>query len=230
MLKTRPISKYDSYHFWENLIQKEASMWMNGFQNKPLTPDSIFIYTVLMDHQKGYLKSRWAYYPDVYSLLGFLQYVFLPTAFFSWLDREVEGFNVPLATGEQVLRVMAELEPDLNSALLEIMATQLERIKGLWEFSPLECLQRLQSFSADFNHCWQESAGKLVYFKIFESPEEIGEYVLRGGELDTPLEVMEEEINLTKAQWEAVYQNVLSDPFMRKKFIDILNYQIGCLV
>jgi len=230
MLITNPVSKYDSYHFWENLIQKEAAMWENGFQNKPLTPDSIFVYTVIMDHGKDYLKSRWAYYPDAYALLGFLQYVFLPTAFFSWLDREVEGFNIPLATGEQVLKVMGELEPDLNSEILRKMAIQLEKIKDLWGASPLKCLEGLQSFSREFNHFWQEAEGKLVYFKIFESPDEIGKYVLRGGEAAAALAVIEEEIDLTKGQWEAVYQNVFRDPFMRKKFIDILNYQIGCMV
>ncbi|WP_089284635.1 hypothetical protein [Anaerovirgula multivorans] len=231
-LKEKSVSKYESFYFWENLIHKEEPLWENGFQNKPLTESSIYIYTVLMDHNKDFLKSKWAYYPDVYALLGFLQYVFLPTSFFTWLDNDVDGFNIPLTTGEELLQIMLEVEKTLDPWEIGLMKTQLEEVKAFWQLSEEACLEKIHQFSVAFNQSWIGKSDKLVYFKIFQTPVDIGKYVLQGGEIagEGFTEVMEEEIEMTKAQWEDVYQKVYQDPFMRKKFIDILNYKIGCLV
>jgi hypothetical protein len=229
-LKEKSIIKYDSYYFWENLIHKEEALWENGFQNKPLTERSIFIYTVLLDYNKDFLKSKWAYYPDVYTLLGFIQYVFLPTSFFTLLDDEVEGFNMPLATGEELLHIMCEMEETIDLQKVTLMKKQLEEVKSFWKLSEKECLKKIQEFSGVFNQSWQGMSDKVVYLKTFQTPTEIGDYVFFGDNEEVFTEVIEEEIDMTQSQWKELCKNVYKDPFIRKKFIDLLNYKIGCIV
>ncbi len=225
-------TKYEAYYFWENLIHSDAPIWQNGFRNLPLTEDSIFIYTVVMDQDKDFLKSRWAYYPDVYALLGFIQHVFLPTAFFTLLDDTVAGFNIPLTTGEDLLNIMCQLEENLDMGKVAKMRDQLRILQELWRYSEEGSLEMLKQFSASFNSSWKDSDGKLVYFKLFSSPTEIGSYVMQGGDTEEEafVDVIEEEIEMTQVQWQDICENVYSDAFIRKKFIDILNYKIGCLV
>lgn len=246
-------SAYNVSFFWENLILKEAPLWEGGFQELPLTKDSLFIYTVVMDYHKNFIKNRWAYYPNVYALLGFLQYVFLPTSFFTLLDDATDDYYMPLATGEQLLQYMSQLDqaPDVKQTVpqgqsclpkpsddpekqqrLQLMNSQLEEINTCWHLSPQACLEKLQVFSSHFHETWPESNNKLVYFRIFQNPEEIGDFVIKGGDaLDESFaEVIEEEIGMTQSQWEHLCRHVYENPFMRKQFFHILHHEAGCFV
>ena len=228
MLKAKEISKYDHYYYWENLIHKEDPLWENAFQDLPLTPSSMFLYTVVMDQNKNFIKNRWVYYPDVYAVLGFIQYVYMPTALFTFLDEEAEGFNMPLATAEEVLFYHSSCIE--HRSFINTMEEKLVLLKTFWHLEENECIQALKDFLSELTPMLSFLDTKIIYCRLFENPMEISDYILYGGEMEVELEVIEEEIGLKKQEWETICANIYLNPFMKRKFINVLNHRVGYLV
>lgn len=181
-----------------------------------------------MDREKQIFKNKWTYYPDFDSLLGFIEHVFLSTAFFTWADRESYGFNIPVATVDEVIDVISETYKDKDC--LQDMISQVEKIRSIKNSDNEDKIEMLKNFSKEFNSKWNRSNKKILYFRIFENPSEIGEYVFSGENEDFFEEVIEEDIGMTRLEFENICNDVYRNKFLKKKFIDILNCKIGCLV
>ncbi|WP_050607334.1 hypothetical protein [Clostridium niameyense] len=222
------VSKYNSSYYWENLIAQNKPIWKGAFQNLSLTRDSKFIHCVIINYDKNIIEHNWAYYPDVKSMLGFIQYVFVPTAFFTWLSNEFNEFVVPIAPSYEILGYLKEFNKKHQENFLNIMKTTIEKLNSLWYLTEEECIKEIKDFSKEFNKQWGEKNGKLLSLNIFEDSFQIGEYIIPKNHNDVFLEVLEEEIGLTKDQWEEVYTKVYENEFMKRQFINILNYKIGC--
>lgn len=199
-------SKYNQYWYWESLVMRDQPLWHNSFCKLPLTRDSIFIYSMIMDKEKGVLKNAWAYYPDIKSLLGFIEHVFLPTAFFTWLDDEGEGFNIPVATVDEVLYVMKQNNKDSS---IPIMNEYIDNIRLLWDMNDEESLLELRKISKQFNMQWKENDDKILYFRIFKDSLEISDFIFKGEDGYFFEEVIEEDIGMKRTQWEETCKNVL---------------------
>lgn len=123
-------TEYSQYWYWENMVINEKPLWDNSFKNLNLTRDSVFIYSMIMCKERGILKNSWAYYPNVESILGFIEHVFMPTAFFTWFADEDE-FKIPVATVGEVLNVMSEEQPD--NFEIETMWEYTEKLQSIWK-------------------------------------------------------------------------------------------------
>ncbi|AFS77449.1 hypothetical protein Curi_c03740 [Gottschalkia acidurici 9a] len=221
-------SKYKEYWYWGNMVLTDQPLWNSSFKNLSLTKDSIFIYSFIMDKNKDVFKNSWAYYPDIKSLLGFIEYVFLPTAFFTWLDNETEGFKTPIATVDEVLNVMVEKDRPESDILT--MREQIKDLRTLWLMDDSDNIRELKNFSKEFNKQWKEYDDRLLYFRVFQRSTEIGEFVFTGEENNFFEEIMEEDIGMTKIQWKETCENIYDNKFLKNRFIDILNHKVGCLV
>lgn len=220
-------SQYNQYWYWENMVLNEIPIWSSSFRNLKLTRDSVFIYSMIMCKDRGILKNNWAYYPNIESLVGFIEHVFIPTAFFTWLDDGYE-FKVPVATSGEVLDVMSigyENNDEINS-----MWKNIEDIQKVWKKDSSCCISELRKFSNSFNERWKINDEKLLYFRIFENSREIADFIFVGENNDVFEEVIEEDIEMTKEQWQETCENVYDNKFLSKRFIDILNNKVGCLV
>lgn len=221
-------SKYEEYWYWGNMVLTDQPLWDTSFRNLDLSESSIFIYSVIIDVDKNLLKNCWAYYPDEKSLLGFIEHVFLPTAFFTWIDEEQEGFNIPVATSEEVLDAMVRDYGE--SSQIELMRSQVSEIESIRKMDKSNQISAIEGFSSQFNDAWQERDGKLLYMRTFRNTDEVGEFVFKSDNFNCFEEVVEEDIGMKREEWMELCKSVYDNKFLRKKFIDILNCKIGCLV
>lgn len=217
---------YDNSFFWENLIIKNEPMWKDAFNNLELTRKSKFIRTSIINYDKNILEDNWAYYPNSKSLLGFIQYVFIPTAFFTLLNNQYEEIIMPVAPTYDIVEYFKDFMDKKDELILFIMKENLQELNTFWKLNEQELLKALKNFSKKFNEKWKEKNGKMLSLNIFENVIKVGEYIMPKEGKDVFTEVLEEEIGMTKNQWEDVYMNVYDNEFIRKKFIDILNYRI----
>lgn len=220
-------SVYNKDWYWKNMIIKETPLWSNSFKDLDLTTDSIFIYSMIMCKERGILKNSWAYYPDLESLLGFIEHVFMPSAFFTWLDSGDE-FKIPIASIDEVLEVMGKENQDIKA--IEKMREYEKSIKQIWKESYDDTIYNVESFYKAFNDTWKLNDDKVLYFKIFKTTSEITEFIFKEENGDFFQEIVEEDIGMTKKEWEDICKNLYENKFLRKRFIEILNYKVGCLV
>jgi hypothetical protein len=217
------MKKYKQYFFWENALTNNEEVWKNSFRNMPLTHDSRFINTVIVDCNNSIMEDNWVYYPSAEALLGFIHHVFLPTAFALILFSESGEFITPMATVKELLDLAEEVNEDKNRASVALMRKQDAELESIWSMEAEEMWAKLYDFSQGFNQEWGKNTDVFFYFNIFKTPTEIGEYLVAEYEKDQMLDYFEEESELTKEEWFSTCEGVYENDFLRLKFIDILN-------
>lgn len=216
-------SKYDNNYFWENVAKKEKSD--NPFATDPITEESVFFHGVLTNcHGDSY--ERWIHLPNVEALFGFLNYVFVTMAFFTFLSKEKEL----LIQGDldEILDIMNTSEKCTRKDLIPEMREFSFQIRELWNCEGEKCLDELKQFLKKYNERWNKELELFSYFDVFKSPYELGKYMVDSYENSEMVDIsmLEDQLGVTKAEWLKICSSVYENDFMKRTFIVILNNRI----
>lgn len=216
-------NSYNNFSFWENKILNDEDLWEGYFENKEITKTSKIIYTGIFDLDKDILQCGWAAYPDDNSLLGFLQFIFLPTAFFSWFDRKSDNFYIPVADFETLAsETLKSNNSDIDLDFVNSMQESHNLISNLWNYSDDSISSELKSFCDKFNATWNNDPKQKLFIKIFDNPCDIFEFV-RECIIRDSKDLIEEDISMTLDSLRFACENAIEEPLLNKRFIDILN-------
>ncbi|EPY2276898.1 hypothetical protein ACXAT3_001626 [Clostridium sporogenes] len=216
--------KYNNLFYWENLLVKRENIWSGNFKDIPISQKSLFINTTIIDYEKHIFDNNWAVYPDVKSLLGFIQYIFIPTVFFCYVNNTSEEIVTPIASKEELLEEIKTLCKNEGS-IIEIEYF-INKAYNLSELSEYQLIDELKKYCLEFNRKWEEKT-KIFHISIYSSGKEIIEKISKQ---DNFLEVIEEDIGMSISILKEITKDLQYNLFMKSNFIKILNNQIGCII
>lgn len=228
-LKTICRNPYKHYYFWEHKIINNANLWEGYFESKTLTQQSKIIYTGILDNEKNIFHYGFAVYPSIYKLLGFLQNVFLPTAFFTWFDRNCHNFYMPLASYPTVVSEVMDCTKDINLNSVNSMNNSYYFLNNLWLFDESLLKIALKSFCEKFNNEWDRDYNQKLFIKIFDSPSQVFDFIKNSIGWSDCTEFIEEEISMDLDRLKFTCDNALIEPLLNKNFINILNTNMPVL-
>ncbi|MBY6758035.1 hypothetical protein HYH82_12055 [Clostridium botulinum] len=217
-------NKYNNLFYWQNLLIKRKNIWSGNFKDIPISPRSLFINTTIIDYEKNIFDNNWAVYPDAESLLWFVQYIFIPTVFFCYVDNTSEELVTPIASKEELLEEIKTLCRNENS-IVEIEYF-IDKAYNLCELSELHLIEGLKKYCLEFNRQWEKNT-RIFHINIYSSGKEIIEKISKE---DDFLEVIEEDIGMSINTLKEITKDLHHNLFMKNNFIKILNNQIGCII
>ena len=138
--------KKDSFYFWENIIRNTDEILFGGMDKRIITKDSVITYIGILDRKKGLVRSGWSSHDDIGTALGFLQHVFLPTSFYTWIDRESEGFFIPLSPFDVLKSEVLKSMKESDDKEINVDAIRMERaynyLSSIWKNEKeIKCLK-----------------------------------------------------------------------------------------
>lgn len=217
--------KKDNFYFWENLVKNTENILFGGNDSRLITPESIIIYIGIIDTEKDIFRSGWSSHEDLDTALGFLQHVFLPTCFYTWIDRNGKGLFIPLSPFEVLKEeVLKEITEDDKRVSKEVkkMEDLYSLLTSMWASEKEIKVRKLKEFSNNFNIFWNKEPQKKLFIKIFEKPIEIYDYIFE----DEFEEVVEEEIEMSIEDFKFMLENSYDEPLINKNLIKTLNIKI----
>lgn len=220
---------YKNQYYWEHKILNNANLWEGYFENESITQNSKIIYTGILDYEKKIFHYGFAAYPSMYKLLGFLQHVFLPTAFFTWFDRKSGDFYIPLASYPEVVSKVIDYTSDINLNSVNSMNNSYYFLNNLWLFDESLLNIALKSFCETFNTEWDNDYDQRLFLKVFDTPSDIFDFIKNSIGWSDYNDFVEEEISMSLNNLKFTCDNVLVEPLLNRKFIDILNTNIPVL-
>ncbi|WP_160684983.1 hypothetical protein [Clostridium sp. C2-6-12] len=222
---------FKHYYFWEHKILNHANLWEGYFDNHNITEASKIVYTGILDNDKNIFHHGFVVYPSIYELLGFLQNVFLPTAFFTWFDRNYDDFYMPLEPYPTVVNEVIEHNKnlDLDLTLINSMNDSYYFLNNLWLFEESILSIALKSFCEKFNNEWDRDYNQKIFLMTFNSPSEVFDFIKTSIGWSDYDEFIEEQISMSLDQLKFTCENAIIEPLLNKKFIEILNTTIPIL-
>ena len=212
---------YDSFDYWEELINENKTIRGHMFMEKLPSDRSIYIHSLLFFKNNG-LNNTWSYFPDERSLLGYIQYSFLQEAFYKWIyGKERVVVNVPNIPVEKII-IDGEKNNKISKEEANNMRKHLEMVRSCWKLPTDQILKSLQRFSRDFNRTWYGDNKEFLYLKIFKTPEELGDFVINSSYMTTTEDEFKEKTGVETDEWKEICINATKNNRNGEKFRDIL--------
>ena len=144
---------YNSFNYWENVINENKTIRGHMFMQKPPTEKSIYFHTLIFGNKNG-INNIWGYCPNIRGLIGYLQYSFLQEAFYKWIyGQEKLVTKIPHLTVDKI----ANEGEKLNKISKEVsinMKNDYEFLNNLWSMPSNKSEIELRKFVVDFNKKW----------------------------------------------------------------------------
>ena len=191
---------YNSFDYWKELISENRTIRGHMLMNKLPTDKSLYIHTLIFCRENG-LNNIWGYLPDVKALIGYIQYSFLPEAFYIWINSKNGSVStIPIKSVEQVISD-GERNNKITKEEAEKMRNHVTMIKKCWDLPKNKLILELKKFVRDFNRTWSGDSSEFLYLKIFEKPEELGKFVLESSYMSSSEDELKEKTNEDTTTW-----------------------------
>lgn len=219
-------SKYSFPSFWKQKIEENELFWEGLFENKPITPSSVILNPVIVNPFSSQLENSWTVYPNPESVIGYLKFLYLPTAFIGLIEEKMDN---PYYFVEDLQGLLDELkEENLNKMhIISIMERDYLALDDLWDPCESSCLEKLIRWTRKFNDTWEWHYVSLN-IHLFRSPKEAMNYVIEMYDNEyLGLDQLERDVGFTVEQLQEISsEEIFTNEFMKRKFIDLLDNRI----
>ena len=212
---------YNSFDYWKELISENRTIRGHMLMHKLPTDKSLYIHTLIFCRENG-LNNIWGYLPDDKALIGYIQYSFLPEAFYIWINSKNGSVQaIPIKSAEQVISD-GEKDKKITKEEATKMRNHLNMIKKCWDLPKGKLILELKKFVRDFNRIWYGDSSEFLYLKIFEKPEELGKFVLESSYMSGSQEEIREKINEDTTNWLEICKKATTNKKIGEQFREIL--------
>ena len=212
---------YDSFDYWEELINENKTIRGHMFMDRLPDNRSIYIHSLIFSKNNG-LSNIWSYFPNERTLLGYIQYSFLQEAFYKWIyGKERLIITIPNVPVERII-TDGEKNNKISKDEADNMRKHLDMIKGFWNLPNEKLIKALKKFSREFNRTWYGNNKEFLYLKIFDKPKELGEFVVNSSYITTTEEDFIERTGINLIEWGNICENADVNKRNGEKFRDIL--------
>lgn len=195
--------KYNSFQYWQNKISENKTIRGQMFMEQLPTEKSLYIHTLIFSRGNG-LKNIWSYLPDEMALLGYIQYSFLQEAFYIWINgKESSLAYIPLKPVEEIIND-GERKNKITAEEAKKMKNQLNIINKMWKLPRNKILVEIKKFVREFNKTWYGDSTEFLYLKVFNTPEELGEFVINSSYMSNSVEQFEKMTSKTIDDWRCI--------------------------
>ncbi len=213
--------KYDSFQYWQGLIRKNRTIRGHMFMDELPTKDSVYIHTLIFSKGNG-LRNIWSYFPNEMALVGYIQYSFLQEAFYTWINGKNDSISrIPLIPVEDIIKE-GEKNKRITSKEASEMRRYLQMINKCWDLPRKRVFQEIKKFAREFNRTWYGDSSEFLYLKVFETPVEVGDFVVNSAFMTYSEEEFKSRTTKTINQWKEICSTADTEPLVGEVFREIL--------
>lgn len=217
---------YNSLKFWENIIMENNTIRGHMFMQNPPKGKSLYIHTLIFSKSNG-IDNIYAYFPDEKVLLGYIQYSFLPEAFYKWIHGKKKVITVvPPLSVEKIVKDGIK-SGQIDKEMGKLMIDFYKKIEKMWDLPKDRLLSELSKFARLFNRTWYGDNTEFLYLKIFNSPEELGKFVEESTMITGSEEEFKNKIGVSSQEWKTICKYATKDENEGIKFKEILKKNLS---
>ena len=212
---------YNSFDYWENVIRENKTIRGHMFMQKPPTEKCLYFHTLIFSKGNG-INNIWGYFPNVRSLIGYLQYSFLQESFYKWIHGKDKLITkIPSISVERIIEE-GQRTKKITKEIADNMKKDYQFLSKLWDMPSKDAERELRKFLREFNKKWMGDNREFIYIKLFKSPEEVGEFVVSSATMTNSEDELENKIGMKIDEWKNLCENTLKDKVKAEKFREIL--------
>ena len=212
---------YNSFSYWENIINENKTIRGHMFMNKLPTEGSFYFHTLIFGRKNG-MNNLWGYVPNIKCLIGYIQYSFLQEAFYKWIyGQEKVITRIPHLTVDKIA-IEGEKLKKISKEVCINMKNDYEFLSSLWAIPTDKIEMQLRNFIIEFNKKWMGENTEFIYIKVFSTPEELGEFVISSTLVTSTEKELENRIDMSIDEWRDICKSAIKDSVKGQIFRKVL--------
>lgn len=204
-------------------------VWAGCFDNQIINEDTVFLNVIIVNPYSNQNENSWVAYPDVYAALGFIKYIYLPTAIYGFFEKEAaDAGRIIEENMESYLQYQLETNQSVSQELITELQVLYRQVDKLFSCNKKECFDGLKRIGKRLNNITPNEVYAYFYFYLFSTPKEVGEFLVDSytSEEMLGIETLEEDLGVSKEEWIDITSHVYENEFMKRRFTDILTNRL----
>lgn len=203
--------KQKSFHYWHGRMQFfDLDKLMFSDNGCEYASTSKFVYMAFVDTEKDFFKCGWSMHENHDKMLGFIEHIFIPAAYYNWYDRHSMGFYLPMSDFQTVKeQVKLYEEKDTDKSILLSMKDDIHDMDH----------QVLQSKCEHINDYYKDS-NRRVYIRVYDSISEVKDDIIRTVSFE---DLFEEEMGMSIETFSHLCDHLEDEVFFKKRLVSYLN-------
>lgn len=190
--------------FWGELIRKNETLKGRMFKDEHITENTKYLHYVIFNRNVG-IQNVWVMVPNFDRLVQFIQYVFMPEAYYKWVEGKKKLIShVPSNDVEKIISMINRNNTEEDKKKMRNDITAVKKLNGL---SSEHGMRKLRIFCSRFNNNWLGNDDEFLYLKAFNNAEELGKFVVETNVQTDCEKCYEEAIGMTTEEWFKVCEN-----------------------
>lgn len=148
--------QYNDSAFWGRKLEHK-NIWQGVFEPCEETRFPIFVNSTIADRDRGIASCDWASYPNAHALLGFLQYVYLPTAFYSFVHPQLTVLHTPIGSTDALCGLLRESGDERAGSMVYF----LQVAQSLWSSCEYHLMKYLFDLGEMISNAFSDGQQKL---------------------------------------------------------------------
>lgn len=224
--------KYQNSYYWENLIRTRKLL--TTFNEEQISENSIFFQGIIYNSfGRRKLIEDVIHFSSMDALAGYLQYIFLPTAFMSFTNEE-KGIIIPMGISlYDLIGYVSQNDFVRYHNYLQPMEQLMELSEKANASSGQEQHTLIKRIESMFNYSFQLDRDAYAMMHIYSSAAELGEYFSNLYQIDgnkfLGAELFYHKTGLRKTEWEDLYQHAGDNIFSSRKFMNCVRNLIHAI-
>lgn len=219
LFRKKQLNDENPEKFWSDLIRKNETLKGRMFKDEPITENTKYLHYVIFNRHVG-IQNVWVMVPDFNHLVQFIQYVFMPEAYYKWVEGKRKLItHIPSNDVEQIISMININNTKEDKKKMQNDVLALRKLNGL---SSEQGMRKLRIFCSRFNNNWLGDSDEFLYLKVFKNAEELGNFIFETN-LQTNFEQSyEREIEMTAEEWFKLCKNAHKNKEDENVFKEIL--------
>ena len=211
------MKNYNSIAYWEPFIRKNKTLKERIFKDDYINDNTIYLHYTIFSKKSG-VESGWVPAPSLKELLGYIQYCFLPEAYYTWIYGQNKSISkVPIVTVDTIVKE-AIRDKKITQEDEKHIKEDIENLNRLWRLRRDNSKAEVERFCSKFNSNWLGDSNSFLYLKTFFTPLELGEFVVNTVCETNYRECFCKDISMSKEQWLKFCSGVSKDKEKGEKF------------
>lgn len=206
--------KQKSFHYWHGRMQFfDLDKLLFSDNGSEYSQTSRFVYMAFVDTEKDIFKCGWSMHENYEKMLGFIEHIFVPAAFYNWYDRHSAGFYLPMSDFSTVKEQVELYEEEVadKSVLLSLK----ENVQNMKHHKLVKSCESINTHYIDNK--------KRVFIKVYDGISEVKDEIMSIIPFD---ELFEEEMGMDRETFNGLCENLNDETFFKKRLVSYLNNNI----
>jgi hypothetical protein len=217
------LSKYRYPDYWKKKV-KQGDSWLSPTNQIYKQNDLIFLGQILNPYS-GQQESVRLLFPDIKAVTGFVQYIFLPTAFVGYFmihEMDPQTIMIGDETFSSIINQLP-LREEVTEETVMIMKEILELLESSWMLDDSETFMILDQVLRKLETIHVEHI--ITSFNVLRSPSGLASWLVNEYESEPVLGIpsLEEEVKMNVHEFLQLSKEAESKPFQSKRFFHSLD-------